>query len=54
MPNNLSGIEKREFASLLFISCRKYPESVAFVFKVFGFNPLVALVGMSAFSPFSQ
>jgi hypothetical protein len=54
MPNDLSGVEKREFASLLFISSRKYPESVSFGFKIFGFNPLAAFVGMSAFSPFPQ
>ena len=52
MPNNLRSIEKRELANLLIISCRKYPKPITFGFKVFGFNPVVAFVGMSAFRPF--
>ena len=54
MPNYFGGIEKRQFTCLLCISCRKYPMLVTSFFKVFGFNPMVAFVGMSAFGPSPQ
>jgi hypothetical protein len=54
MPNYFCSIEEREFESLLSVSNREYPMLVAFAFKVFGFNPMVTFVVVTALSPFPQ